>query len=159
MIRKIAVCLFFALFMLTSCEKNKIESKSPAELPEPSEIYAAIVKTAELPEMVELPQELFPYYYGIESDWFDSAVSYTCLDVLQPDEIVIVRAVSENAADDITEKLEARLAYKKKSAENYLPETIPFIRDGVIRQDGLTVSLLVSGEIDAIIRVYNNAAN
>ena len=151
MIKKTLINTLVILVILTGCAEN-----NDIQLPAPSEIYAVIDETIELPDMVELPEELFIYSYGIELDWFDSAIAYTCLNALQPDEIVIIHAVDENAANDVLEKLNARLAYKKKSAEKYLPETAPILNSGIVRQDGLTVSLLVTSEITAIQNIYKN---
>jgi hypothetical protein len=127
-----------------------------AELPDPSELYAAIADAAELPEMYRIPQELISDYYGIEPDWYISIVAYKCQDILRPDEIVIVKAVSEKAAEDVMARLEAWMAYKEKSAENYFSETVSSIHNGVIRQDGLTVSLLVASDIDSVINVFDS---
>ena len=150
MVKRFLIIAFAIVFVLTGCAKKIVE------LPAPPEIYAAITETIALPELVELPEELFIYSYGIEPEWFDSAVSYSCLDSMKPDEIVIIRAVDEEAANNVRKKLKTRLAYKIKSAENYLPETVPILNNGVVRQDGLIVSMIVSGEITAIINVYKN---
>lgn len=148
MTKRILTCMFSILLLLTGCAKQS------AELPDPAELYIEIADTVALPEMVELPTELFSDYYGIETDWFDSAVSYQCQDIMRPDEIVIIKAVSQDAANDVKAKLESWLKYKEKSAENYFADTILSIQNGVIRQDGLTVSLLVSADIDEVVKVY-----
>ena len=139
-----------ALLLLMSC------SKRHANLPSPPELYAVISESIELPEMVEFPQDELSEYIGIEPDEYLSAVSFSCLDALRPDEIIIVQAINENAAAEVYKKLKARLEYKRKSAINYLPENIPIIDKAVIRQDGLTVSMLVSDNIDDIIKIYNS---
>lgn len=149
MSKRILSLIFASFILLTGC------AKSTVALPPPADLYATIAQTVTLPEMVSLPQDQFPDFYGIETDWFTDAVSYTCLDSLQPDEIVIVKAADKNTADQIQEKLQARLAYKTKVAENYTPDSIPSIQKGVVRQDGLTVSLLVSKDIDAIVKLYD----
>lgn len=148
----IMLAVIFVLPITAGCSKN-IEKV----LPPPSEIYAIIEDIVDLPEMAQLETDLFPYMYGIETEWFEEAVSYSCVDITRPDEIVIVKCVSRETADKVFEMLEVRLAYKNKSARNYFPETIVFIKNGVVRQDDLTVSLLVSKEIETVVDVYDNA--
>lgn len=149
MIKRLILFMFICVFALTGCKKEAVP------LPAPEYLYGMIAKSVELPEMIDLPLELFTDYYGINLDWVESAVSYSSVDATLPDEIVIVKAVDENAAVEIKAKLEARLECKEKSAENYFVETVPTIRDGVVRQDGLTVSLLVTKDMDAVSEAYD----
>ena len=134
-------------------------AKQLAELPAPPELYAAIVEAVEMPEMIEVPEEIIGDYYGIEPSWYGSIVAYKSQDIMRPDEIVIARATSKEAADRIREKLEAWLAYKEKSAANYFSDTLHIIRDGIVRQDALTVSLLVTSDITAATAVYSVASH
>jgi len=146
--RIIIGALALLLLLAAGCKKNTLE------LPLPTELYEAIAEKISLPDMVSMPSDLFPEFYGIGTGWFEEAVSYTCIDIMRPDEIVIIRAVSEEAASAIIVMLEMRLEYKEKSAANYFAETVKSIHDGEIRQDGMTVSLLVSQDIKAIIKLY-----
>ena len=146
---RILAALTFAVF-LSSC------GVKDANLPTPSEMFTAIQAAVELPEMVDVADELMEENTGIALSDCDSAV-YCILEVgLAPDEIVIVRAKDNAAAAVIQEKLEKRLEYKEKSAENYLTEYLPIIKNGVVRRDGLTVSLIVSEQSAQIIEVYDN---
>ena len=144
------ICAVVLLLALAGCAK---QSK---ELPAPSELYAKINEKIELPEMLEMPQELISDYYGIEPEWYESIIAYKCQNIMRPDEIIIVKAVSKDAADNVKAKLEAWMAYKEKSAENYFTDTVDFIRNGVIRLDGLTVSLLVAADIDKVVKVFES---
>ena len=47
------------------------------------------------------------------------------------------------------------LDYKQECGRLYLTEYQPMLRAGVIRRDGLTVSLIVSGQVEEILRVYD----
>ena len=151
------VASIFYLALASGCTKDAEEpfAEAKKDFPPPSELYALIEEAAGLPEMARLEDDMYPYVYGIEEEWFEEAVSYSSIDITQPDEIVIIRCKIEEAAEQVLEKLEFRLAYKDKSAQNYLPETIIFIQNGVIRQDELTVSLLVLKEIDAVLTLYD----
>lgn len=93
---------------------------------------------------------------GIRPDSYDSAVCYRLCEGTAPDEIIIVRGRDEEAAGTIQERLEKRLKYKQESGQLYLTEYQPMLRAGVVRRDGLTVSLIVSGQIDDILRICGN---
>ena len=137
------------VFSLAGCSAKK------TKLPPPPEMFAAIAEKVELPEMVELPIDWFYDYYGIKPEQFSDAISYSCVSVMLPDEIVIIEAINSDEADDILAKLTTRLSMKENAAMNYFTETVASIQNGVIRQDSLTVSLLVSSDIEAILKVYD----
>ena len=58
------------------------------------------------------------------------------------------------AAQKIQQKLENRLDYKRQSTEQYFTEYQPMVQAGVVRLDGLVVSLIVSDQVDEIIDVF-----
>lgn len=143
--------IVLAATMLISCA-----GAPESELPQPAEIYDRIFESINLPEMIDLPSELFSDYYGIEPEQFESAIAYRSVNGLLPDEIIIIKAVNKSESDKVYKQLKEWLEYKEKSAENYLFETISTIRDGVIRQDGLTVSMIVCEDIDEVVEIYES---
>lgn len=144
---KLGTALLSAV-LLVSC------SGRTAELPEPQELFEAIRQEVELPEMVDLTEELLLSNTGIEEGEYSSAVCCLLSEGMGPDEIIIVRAADSKLADDIQEKLKERLAYKEEAARMYLTEYMPVIQEGIIRRDGLTVSLIVSEQSAEIVEVY-----
>jgi len=136
--------------LLTACSGESTKLKV---MPTPAEIYAKI--SVLLPEMAPLSADEIEMQYGIEEFEYSSAVAYSNLDMLKPDEIVVVQAISETEAEAIREKLETHVTAAEQSAQDYLPENVPVIRDAVVRRDGLTVSLLVSENIDEIVKAYD----
>ena len=144
------VVTIILLALLSSCGKNAVD------LPEPNELFAYIQSEIELPNMVNVVNDFLEDNIGIEPDEYESAVYYILGVGLSPDEIIIVKAKDNAAAAVIKEKLEARLAYKAKSAEKYLTEYLPMINKGIVRRDGLTVSLIVSEYSEGINNIYRN---
>lgn len=143
--------LFLSLVMalLAAC------SRGGAERYEPAELFAEIQRAVEIPAMVDVAGDFLEAETGIQASDYESAVYYLLEEGLAPDEIVIIKAKDQTSADTIREKLAGRLAYKEKSAQLYLTEYMPVIQAGVIRQDGLTVSLIVSEQVDEIVEVYD----
>lgn len=125
------------------------------ELPPPAELFSAIQAKVELPKMVDTAETDLEALTGIESDTYDCAVCYRLYEGTAPDEIIIVHARDNEMSREIQLLLEKRLGYKRESGELYLTEYQPMLRDGVVRLDGLTVSLIVSERVDEIVQIYN----
>ena len=131
-------------------------SAETRELPPPVKLFAAIQADVGLPEMVDTAETDLEALTGIGPDSCDGAVCYRLREGTAPDEIIIVRGRDEEVAGNIQERLEKRLEYKKESGQLYLTEYQPMLQAGVVRRDGLTVSLIVSRQIDDILRIYGN---
>lgn len=126
------------------------------ELPAPAELFAAIQADVDLPEMIDTAETDLEALTGIGPDSYDGAVCYRLCEGTAPDEIIIVRGRDEETAGSIQELLEKRLDYKQESGRLYLTEYQTMLRAGGVRRDGLTISLIVSGQIDDILRIYDN---
>ena len=124
--------------------------------PDPRELFAAMEEQLSLPELVDMTGEYLEMGVGIQASSYDSAVYYLPADGTLPDEIAIIRAVDSRQADAVQSALEERLAYKEKSAQNYLTENLPVIQRGVIRRDGLTISLIVSEQVEEIEELFDS---
>lgn len=143
------LCLLAAL-VLVGCSGGAETS------PDPQAVFSALEEQVALPELVDMTDEYLEMGLGIDPNSWDSAVCYLPVDGTQPDEIIMVRATDSDKADDIRSKLEDRLGYKEKSAQLYLTENMPVIEAGVVRQDGLTVSLIVSEQAEEICGVLDS---
>lgn len=148
--KKIKVFVVALVMLLTACGAEKSVLSSP----EPAALFSQIEQTGSVSGMVDVAATFLEDELGITAEEYESAVYYLVEAGLAPDEIVIVKAKDEAAAVQIREKLEDRLAYKEESAQLYLTEFMPVIQNGVVRQDGLTVSLLVSEQVEQIEEVY-----
>ena len=142
--------LLLLIFVLSSCTPNKLN------LPTPIDLFEKISEDAAITRMYDMTDEMLEDVIGISPEIYSSAIYMTPGTGISPEEIIIVKGNTEADADFIEEKLNKRLAYIKKSAENYLIEEMPMIEKAVIRRDGLTVSLIVSPVVDDIIEIYDN---
>lgn len=125
------------------------------ELPPPAQLFAAVQAQVELPEMVDTAETELEGLTGVGPETYDAAVCCRLSKGTAPDEIIIVRARDGEGVEEIQTLLEKRLKYKRKSGEFYLTEYQPMLQNGVVRRDGLTVSLIVSGQAEEIARVYD----
>ena len=131
-------------------------SARQTELPEPSQLFETIRQTVQLPEMVDVAADMLEANTGIASGKYVSAAYYIPMDSIVPEEIILIRAMDDAAALDIQKKLESYLDYRIESARVYLTEYMPVLQAGVVRRDGLTVSLIVSEQVSEIVSVYEN---
>ena len=144
--RILALCL--VLIGLTACSSGK------AELPGPGELYETIRTAVELPAMSDVAGYMLEANTGITPDEYDAAVYYILEEGMAPDQIILIRAKGENAAAVIEEKLDSWLTYQEEGSRMYLTEYMPLFQAGVVRRDGLTVSLIVSDRVEEIVKVY-----
>jgi hypothetical protein len=145
------VCITLIAAIAAGC------AKKAAELPEPSVLYSAVQSAAGLSDMIELsPAELLDLT-GIADNQYSLCAAYRTGLGMLPDEVIIIRAVDADDALDVESKLKDRVEYKRKSAMVYLTENLPTIEAGVVRRDGLTVTLIVAEGIEAAIEAYENA--
>ena len=120
------------------------------------EKMVGVVPDVDLPEMIDTAETDLEALTGIGPDSYDSAVCYRLCEGTAPDEIIIVRSWDEETAGSIQELLEKRLDYKQESGQLYLTEYQPILQAGIVRRDGLTVSLIVSDQLEDIMRVYDS---
>ncbi len=151
--KKLLLPIIMLLLLLCACTAGAPQN-AEADVSDPAALYAAIAEQAELPEMLALTEEDLLYIVGVEPQWYTAAAAYTALSGTSPDEILIFRAADQASADLLQETLERRLQYKQDSAAQYLTENQPVLKTGVVRADGLTVSLLVTGDMEAVLSVY-----
>ena len=145
-------CCF--ILLLAFCLLAGCGSRSAA-LPAPAALAEELLAAAKGPEMSAMPESYLQEVTGIAPEEYDSAVYLLPSDDVAPDELILIRCRDQAAAGRVREKLEARLAAKAEAAQYYLTEQLPVIRGGKVRADGLTVSLLVSGDMDALQAVYD----
>ena len=145
-----AFAAIFIIVGLSACSPRQ------AELPEPDQLFEAIRQAVQLPEMVDVAADMLEANTGIASGKYVGAAYYIPMDSIAPEEIILIRAVDDAAAFDIQEKLESYLDYRIESARVYLTEHMPVLQAGVVRRDGLTVSLIVSEQVSEIASVYDS---
>ena len=142
------VILLLALLALMGCGKAK------PELPEPQALAAELLEAAAGPEMAAMPADFLQENTGLSPEDYLSAVYYLPENSTAPDELIVVRCAGEEAAEAARQRLEKRLARKEEAAKNYLTEQLPVIRAGAVRRDGLTVTLVVCENMEAVQQVF-----
>lgn len=130
-------------------------SAQDVELPQPDALFETLQASVDLPQMVDVAADMLEANTGIAPSDYSHAVYYVLAEGMAPDEIIIIHANDKTGAADIEEKLKSWLSYREESARVYLTEYMPLIQNGVVRRDGMTVSLIVSPKADEIIQFYD----
>ena len=146
--------ILFLMLLFSSCGGAADASVKIEEPMTPMMLYEQIAQTSGLPAMITLTAEELYDVIGIDPAWYSESAAYFASDGTAPDEILIFLAVDESAADALEGVLYTRLQYKQDSAEQYLTENQPMLENGVVRRDGLMVSLLVCADMDTAEKVY-----
>lgn len=145
---RITVIGLLLVLLLAACSGQK------ADLPPPSQLFAALQADLSLPEMSEVSAYMLEENTGISSEHYQEAVYYILEAGMSPDQIIIILAKDEPSAKAMEEQLQSWLDHQIKSSQTYLTEYMPLLQAGVIRRDGLTVSLIVSPFAEKIVSLY-----
>jgi len=137
---RILSLLLTVLLCLSACGAQQTVS------PAPSDMLSAMAEADLLSGVTEVSAEYLAEELGLDPAGIAEAV-YCIPDVLtSPEEIILIRSVSEEDAGEAFSALETRLDYKQKSARLYMTEYAAVLDAGFVRRDGLTVSLVVSAQ-------------
>lgn len=109
---------------------------------------------ANLPEMVEMDETMQLNYCGISREDVSQSVVSICTDGLRTDEIWLIQAVDEGAAEKITELAQTRLKAKADETRNYAPDQYAVVEKAELLQEGQYVALLVSPEAKALTEIF-----
>ncbi len=156
------------LFMLTAliicvicvpaagCGKTE-NTKAPE--PDTADILKGMREQVSLPEMMDLIDSDLTDIYGIDSA--DVAMFSGCIlgDGYSPDEIVLIKASSEDAAQRIRQSLDARLKSKINEAKSYNPDAYALMQKSRVSVRNVYVSMIVSPDQDRLTEIYDSYFN
>lgn len=137
------------------------DSAVPSESEEPSDqsvgfeaLYQKMLDAEILPEMMEFPESMVLDFYGIDPADYTEAVFYQSFDSMLADEVVLVNAVDDAAADRVEEMLNVRLEAKAEEAKGYSPEQFAIIEKCSVIRDGMNVIMIVSPKKDVLVEIF-----
>lgn len=148
--------IIFTLLSLTACING--EEKAPEEKAEPTveEIFNKISTSVTLPEEItELSVTDLEDYYGITSDMVSEFKAIQNASGYQ-DEIVIIKATSQENAVSISALLEDRIEYSKEQMRDYSPEQYQILTKSNVIVKGLFVSMFVSADSAQMDEIFNS---
>ena len=114
------------------------------------EIYDKMTQAVALPEMLKLDESMMLDYCGIDAATTTGAEVVICADSLKTDEVWIVEATDEAAADEIVDLAKTRLNKKDEESIKYSPEQNAVVKQAQILRSGKYVMLLVSPDAQSM---------
>ena len=117
-------------------------------------VYRDMDASGLMPEMMELPETMALDLFGFDSSYYSDAVFYLSYDSMLADEVVLVAANDEAAADFVEEMLFARLEAKAEEAQGYSPEQYAIITACSVYRNGNIVALIVGPGADDLTAVF-----
>ncbi|MGN0650149.1 MAG: DUF4358 domain-containing protein [Oscillospiraceae bacterium] len=136
----LAISALCGAMILTGCSNSGNSGVSTGASSEqvisPAEKTAKLLTEVEFPEMVEVTEEKFSFYYKAESTAVKSYSAYVCGSGAYPDEFGVFETESEQAATDFSQKLEDRIEKQRETYTDYTPAEMYKFDDCFVKQDG-----------------------
>ena len=159
--RIIAVlCIVLALgMMMSACGESSSSNKGGAGTQVDvslQKIFDEVKEEVDFPEMVEYTSaDQLDRRYGISEDMIDDYAGGIEAASVTTNEIVLVRAMDDAAADEIEEKLQKRLEVLLNQSRNYLPEQAAVIEKCKVERNDRLISLIISPDAEKITESYH----
>ena len=132
------IVLLLALLCLAGC------GKPAAEAPDFQAVYDSMTALTDMPGMVVVPNDKGEFLFGIAPGDCKQEIVAICQDSLLADELWLIEATDQEAADRIEALARNRLQQKAAELENYLPEQYQVVQQAQLSREGNCVVLLVS---------------
>ncbi len=150
--RMLSLALALLLGLLAACggaeggEAADAGETADAEAahPDVNELYARIQEKIELPEMIPLAEKRLQSMTGIDPAACPQALVAICGDGLRVDEIWLVEAADEDAAQAIADLANARVQQLATETENYLPDQYAVVSQARVLRIGSYAALFIS---------------
>ncbi len=105
--------------------------------------------------VIETKGELEQYYL-IKSEDVESFEAEFSTDSTDMIEIVLVKAVDEEALENISKSLNNLYISRMSLAQSYDPKTVSMLEKCSVEKNGLYVSLIISDNVDELREIYNS---
>ena len=138
--KKWTVLLIAALLLLSACSAAKTPDAPLADILD--EIVASTGVTGQIP----VDQTNLTALYGIAGEDVAECACCITMNGIFPDEILLIRASSDEAAQRIVQSLETRLAEVKNQSKNYDPGSYEIAQKCRVERTGLYIDFFVSAK-------------
>lgn len=134
------LCLLLIAFALTACGGEKApEASSTLSMPL-NELVSGKIADAE--KLMDMPLTDLEDYLGIDPSLYTDAV-YLLEGDLTGREVLVVRAVDQDAAKTVAACLENYREQRLHETQNYLPDVYTMLKDTAVQQKNNTVALIM----------------
>lgn len=150
-----AVAILMCMCLFTACGGGKALNDTP--LTEALEsINAQLFNGGEGMRAVDSLDKLELYYSIDPADVAEFAAEVAKNSATEIDEVVLVKAVDEEAAKRVTEKLELRLQSQKDLCASYSAELLAVADKCSVRTQGVLVSLIITEQYEEAVKICDD---
>ena len=112
-----------------------------------------------LPEMLPMDEAMMLNFCGIKAEQCKQVVVAVCSDGLRADEVWLIEAVDEGTLEELKNLADGRLTRKGEESITYSPEQYEVVKKAEVITAGNYLAVLVSPDVDALVKIFNEAAN
>lgn len=120
-----------------------------------TEVRTAMLEAQNPDEPYLLETDALKNLYGIEADDVAQSASYVTMSGTFPDEIILVQATDEKAAERIQSALSARLSEVMVQSQSYDPDNYAAAQKCTVTVAGTYVALILSPDQENLRSVYD----
>ena len=141
-----AVFIAFSVLSNTGSKKNA------------DEIYKEMSAKAQLTEgLVLRDNSFFKKTFGVSADEFESVVYYSSDDVMNVNELLIIKFDNKESAENLEENIKKYVADNYEIFNGYAPEQSERLQNYVLEANTNTLFFFVGGNSEAAQDAFNNA--
>lgn len=118
-----------------------------------------IIAETQLPEPLEIKAEALCELYSIDEADVSEAVCVTTMNGTFPDEVIIIKAASEEAKQRISDILTSHLEDVKVQSQNYDAENYALAQECKVIGEGNYLALFVSAKHAQMEKIFNESVN
>ena len=148
----IALLLALLMLCLVGCG-NKTQDVSM----DVQSVYKNMEST--LPQMLPMDEAMMLNFCGIKAEMCNQVVVAVCSDGLRADEVWLIEAKDAAALETLKSLADGRLTRKGEESITYSPEQYEVVKKAEIITAGNYLAVLVSPDVDALVKIFNEAAN
>lgn len=130
--------------------------------PAPKEVNLAsvmeeILTTAPIDDALTLGESDMLDFYGIKGEQMKQFAAVLNINGISAQEIVLIEAADQAAAQEIAKKLDNRLSSRMAESKDYLPDEYEIISQCKVAQEGNYFRMIIHANAEQAITIYNNA--
>ena len=148
----IALLLALLMLCLVGCG-NKTQDVSM----DVQSVYKNMEST--LPQMLPMDEAMMLNFCGIKAEMCNQVVVAVCSDGLRADEVWLIEAKDAAALETLKSLADGRLTRKGEESITYSPEQYEVVKKAEVITAGNYLAVLVSPDVDALVKIFNEAAN
>lgn len=149
--KRMTAAVLLLVLMLTAC------GGSAAVTVDLASVKQTMITDLQIVDPLDIPAERLEDLYNISAESVKTSACFITMGGAFPDEIVMVEAVDAKAAQEIAQKLEARLADVTNQAQNYDADSFALLKACKVETAGNYVHLFISAQSAQMREIFNAA--